>query len=91
MLDFQPRLSNTAHLALKGGRTAQFGFPQRMPTELIRLENFSFAAWGCSACAWIVPSPSLKIPGKAPAKVKEAFEKHECANFPSHTRRVSKP
>jgi hypothetical protein len=54
----------------------------KMGRELVWLENSSFAAWGCSACAWIVPNPGATVSGKPPASVKDAFDKHECARFP---------
>jgi hypothetical protein len=48
------------------------------------LENQSFAAWGCSECAWIMPNLGRTPLGKASAAVREAFDKHECAKFPRH-------
>jgi hypothetical protein len=51
-----------------------------MAKELVWLENTHFAAWGCEACAWIMPG--RRIYGKPSFAVKEAFNKHECANFP---------
>jgi hypothetical protein len=49
-----------------------------MARELVWLENSTFAAWGCAACAWVMPGQS----GKPPREVKEAFNQHECAKFP---------
>ena len=51
-----------------------------MARKLVWLENNTFAAWGCDACGWIVPS--LRLSGKPPHAVKEDFEKHRCAKFP---------
>jgi hypothetical protein len=51
--------------------------------ELIWLEDRSFAAWGCGVCNWIFHRPGLEGPAKPP-EVTEAFNKHECANFPRH-------
>jgi hypothetical protein len=53
-----------------------------MARELIWLEDFNFAAWGCSECAWILPNPGATVSGKPPAKAKEAFDNHECGKFP---------
>ena len=50
-----------------------------MARALVWLENFAFAAWGCSARAWISPNPGATVSGKPPAKVKEAFDNHECS------------
>jgi len=72
-LDSRLNLSNTAHLTNR---------LDKMARELIWLENFTFAAWGCSACAWIFPNPGEPVSGRPPAKVKEPFDKHECAKFP---------
>ena len=58
-----------------------------MVRELIWLENFTFAAWGCSTCAWIFPNPGETVSGKPPKKVQEAFDQHECAKFP----RIARP
>ena len=52
-----------------------------MARELMWLENPTFAAWGCSACAWIMPNPSPVVAGRPPSQVKEAFDKHECEKF----------
>lgn len=54
-----------------------------MARELIWLENISFAAWGCSVCDWLIPNPGPPLVGdRPPAKVKEAFAKHKCADYP---------
>jgi hypothetical protein len=50
--------------------------------RIIWLENSTFAAWGCTKCAWIIPNPDPRVSGKPPATVKDAFDKHECAKFP---------
>jgi hypothetical protein len=55
---------------------------KKMARELVWLENSTFAAWGYSACAWLVPNPGATVSGKPPADVKDAFDKHECAKFP---------
>jgi hypothetical protein len=59
-----------------------------MPRELTWLEDSTFAAWGYTACGWIVANPGPTVSGRAPAKVREDFAKHECADFP---RALSKP
>jgi len=53
-----------------------------MGRELVWLEDSTFAAWGCSLCAWIVPNPAAIVSGKPPTSVKDAFDKHECDKFP---------
>jgi hypothetical protein len=53
-----------------------------MARELLWLENSTFAAWGCAECNWIVPNPGSAVFHKPPAKVKEAFDQHECAQYP---------
>jgi hypothetical protein len=63
----------------------------RMPRELVWLENTQFAAWGCSACAWIVSPPVHEISGKPSTQVKQAFNKHECARFPRTPRKCAAP
>ena len=80
MFDSKPNLSHTAHL----GKTAHLRILGwgKMARELVWLENFTFAAWGCSTCAWIFPNPGEAVSGKPQANVKEAFDKHECAKFP---------
>ena len=70
----QPRLSNTAHVCIDGRG--------KMAREPVWLENNTFAAWGCTGCAWIIPNPGPTVSGKPPATVKDAFDKHECAKFP---------
>src|ERR1700690_2341453 len=70
------RLSPSAYVRY---RTLVRNFPI-MGRELVWLENADFAAWGCAACAWI--TPGRRVSGKPTFAVKEAFNKHECANFP---------
>jgi hypothetical protein len=83
MLDSKPKLSNTAHLALEGAAYCAVWFShKKMARELVWLENNTFAAWGCSACAWIVPNPGPTVSGKPPERVTDAVDKHECAKFP---------
>ena len=36
-----------------------------MARNLVWLENFSFAAWGCAECSWITPSLGVTLSGKA--------------------------
>jgi hypothetical protein len=52
-----------------------------MARDLVWLENFSFAAWGCSACGWIMPT-APKVSASASAPVRAAFAKHNCSKFP---------
>ena len=52
-----------------------------MVRDVIWLENDTFAALGCSSCRWIVSNPG-PISEQAPARIKEAFDKHECADYP---------
>lgn len=65
------------------------GGSSRIPRELIWFENRDFAAWGCKACAWIMSEHGPTTSGRPPAAVKEAFDQHECANFPRVPRRRS--
>lgn len=53
-----------------------------MARELVWLENSTFAAWGCSACYFIVPNTSPATSGKPSREVIAAFNRHECAKFP---------
>ena len=55
-----------------------------MVRELVWLENQSFAAWGCSACAWIMPNLRRTQSGKPSAPVRDAFANHDCAKSPRH-------
>ena len=55
-----------------------------MARELVWLENYSFAAWGCAACSWLRPNLGLKLSGKAPPAIRAAFHKHDCRKFPRH-------
>ncbi len=52
-----------------------------MARDLVWLENFSFAAWGCSACGWVMPS-GAQVSAKASAPIRAAFAKHNCSKFP---------
>jgi hypothetical protein len=52
-----------------------------MARDLVWLERFSFAAWGCSACGWIIPTGPA-VSAKAPGPVRAAFAKHSCSEFP---------
>src|ERR1700687_5768435 len=54
-------------------------------SELLWLENLSFAAWGCGACGWIALNPGHKLSGKASSTTQAAFDKHDCKKFPRHT------
>jgi hypothetical protein len=60
-----------------------------MARALVRLEDTTFAAWGCEDCAWIMPGG--RESGKPPLAVKEAFNKHECAKFPRFSESRAKP
>jgi len=53
-----------------------------MARELVWLESFSFTAWGCKECNWLIPGVRHTDSGKPPARVQEAFDRHECAKFP---------
>jgi len=55
-----------------------------MVRDLVWLQNFSFAAWGCSKCGWIIPTGPA-VSAKASAPVCAAFAKHNCRNFPRHS------
>jgi hypothetical protein len=57
-----------------------------MARELVWLENDTFAAWGCSECSWIV-NPETKRSEKPSTRVKDAFNKHDCAAFPRFTKK----
>jgi hypothetical protein len=58
-----------------------------MARELVWLENSTFAAWGCSACNWILANPGTTLPGNPSTEVKDAFNKHDCTAFPRHGRK----
>ncbi len=60
-----------------------------MARELVFLEDNSFAAWGCDGCYWIVPGGTEF--DSPPSEVKEAFNKHDCAQFPRPTLPVRGP
>lgn len=63
-----------------------------MSRELVWLENPSFAAWGCSACDWIVPNNISRAREPEPStEVREAFRKHECAKFPHRSTTEKRP
>jgi len=54
-----------------------------MAKDLVWLENHSFSAWGCSGCAWIMPTrPALSAKKSAPARA--AFARHDCKDFPRY-------
>ncbi len=53
-----------------------------MSKDLVWLENYSFAAWGCAACSWIKPNVDRKLSGQASSSVRAAFDKHDCRKFP---------
>jgi hypothetical protein len=55
-----------------------------MARDLVWLENYSFAAWGCAACSWITPNLGHTLSGKAPTAIRAAFDKHDCKKFPRH-------
>jgi hypothetical protein len=55
-----------------------------MARDLVWLENYSFAAWGCAACSWITPNCGLTVSGEAPTTIRAAFDKHDCNKFPRH-------
>ena len=55
-----------------------------MARDLVWLENYSFAAWGCAACSWITPNIGLTVSGKASRAIRAAFDKHDCKKFPRH-------
>jgi len=55
-----------------------------MPRNLIWLHNYSFAAWGCAACSWIMPSFDSTLSGRVSASIRAAFDKHDCKSFPRH-------
>jgi len=58
-----------------------------MARELVWLENSTFAAWGCSACYWLVANPKATVSKDPPAEVKAAFNNHDCATNPRFMRR----
>ncbi len=53
-----------------------------MARELVWLENNTFAAWGCSECNWILVNPGPNPSGNPSAKVKDAYNQHDCAELP---------
>jgi hypothetical protein len=55
-----------------------------MARDLVWLENYSFAAWGCSACSWIEPHLRLTQSVEASAAIRATFSKHDCKKFPRH-------
>jgi hypothetical protein len=55
-----------------------------MSRDLVWLENYSFTAWGCAACSWIMPNVGLSLSGKASTTIRAAFDKHDCKKFPRH-------
>jgi hypothetical protein len=50
--------------------------------ELVWLEDNTFAAWGCAACNWILPSIHAIQSDQPSTTVRKAFDKHDCAQFP---------
>jgi len=73
MLDSKPKLSNPAHLGIGDVRWLENWSGLKIsPSQL----------GDVAQCAWIVPNPDPIVPGKPPAKVKEAFDKNEYAEFP---------
>ena len=62
--------------------------PRDRRKPLVWLEDSTFTAWACSACFWILPNPGLSESSGPPAKVAEAFDHHECANFPRRDRNL---
>src|SRR5579864_5578911 len=81
-LDSELNLFNTAHLGKCSILHTSANSGVNMGRELVWLENSTFAAWGCSTCAWIVPNPGATVSGKPPTSVKDTFDKHDCAKFP---------
>ena len=63
-------------------------FQGKMARELVWFENSSFAAWGCTMCSWLLPNAGPSSSVKPPTTVKEAFNQHECAQFPRLVARV---
>ena len=59
-----------------------------MARELVWLESNDFAAWGCSACYWIVVNPETKKSAKPSTQVQEAFNKHDCTTFPRYSKKT---
>ena len=55
-----------------------------MARQLVWLEDSTFAAWGCSACSWVLANPS-------PSQAKQEFDEHACADFPRRTRERKEP
>jgi hypothetical protein len=55
-----------------------------MTRDLVWLEDFSFAAWGCAACRWIMPNTDLTLSDRAPTAIRAAFNQHDCNRFPRH-------
>ena len=51
-----------------------------MAKDLVWLESHSFAAWGCSGCAWVMPT-SPTVSAKKSAPVRAAFAQHDCKKF----------
>lgn len=71
----------------RGFRMNPVGKYAAMARELVWLENYSFAAWGCSECHWLVVNPETNLSEKPPLAVKDAFKKHSCATFPRFRKR----
>ena len=60
-----------------------------MSRDLVWLQNYSFAAWGCAACSLITPNLDRTLSGQASAPTRAAFEKHDCKKFPWQRTRVT--
>jgi hypothetical protein len=55
-----------------------------MSRDLVWLQKYSFAAWGCTACSWVMPSLDRRLSGQASAPIRAAFDKHDCKKFPTY-------
>lgn len=55
-----------------------------MSRDLVWLQKFSFAAWGCAACSWIMPIRNQSLSGQSSAPIRAAFDKHDCKRFPRY-------
>jgi hypothetical protein len=69
------RLENVGH-----SLPIWLGF-QSMPRKLVWLEDSTLAAWGCSACSWILVGSGPTANGKLPTEVQKSFDGHDCAKF----------
>jgi hypothetical protein len=57
-----------------------------MTRGLIWLEDSTFAAWSCNVCNWMFANPGIADSGKPPTEVLDAFNRHDCAQFPRSRR-----